>query len=293
MPALPFPENMHSLQTAQERQVVNELQCILDQSVQQQEHQRTEQHQQNAVSEIQNMMIVKSEQQQPFVSINQQNSINSMSVPLDLQFPSAVVPVTTVESNNNPMVQVQSQMAFGSDQVVSNASQFVPSRSLACMPPPMMSRQNSVEMVNVDQQMLTDLIPNPATMVSIPQSTSNSAITVTCQNLGPMTAVSSNGMCQLGVGGGMVKLESQNSNPMNNQILMGTIVSAVSSNNNQSQPETGVVGVGIGPQNYMGATPGDLHAHPGSIANALTQMSENELINYINPSCFEQNLSLV
>ncbi len=50
------------------------------------------------------------------------------------------------------------------------------------------------------------------------------------------------------------------------------------------------VGVG-GVRNYMnGTTSGDLQ---GSIANALTQMSENELINYINPSCFEQNLSLV
>ena len=37
--------------------------------------------------------------------------------------------------------------------------------------------------------------------------------------------------------------------------------------------------------NLMGE---DLQANQGSFANAITQLSDNELLNYINPSCFDQ-----
>jgi hypothetical protein len=35
---------------------------------------------------------------------------------------------------------------------------------------------------------------------------------------------------------------------------------------------------------------GDLQGHQTNLTSVITQMSDNELINYINPSCFEQNL---
>lgn len=40
--------------------------------------------------------------------------------------------------------------------------------------------------------------------------------------------------------------------------------------------------------NVIGLMGGELQGDQGSIANALTQMSDNELLNYINPNCFEQ-----
>jgi hypothetical protein len=42
------------------------------------------------------------------------------------------------------------------------------------------------------------------------------------------------------------------------------------------------------PMNVMNLMGEELQANQGSFANALTQLSDNELLNYINPSCFDQ-----
>ncbi|XP_021950843.1 nuclear factor of activated T-cells 5 isoform X1 [Folsomia candida] len=284
VPTSSFRESIHSAQAAQERQVVNELQCILDQSVSQH---RTEQ---NSVSEMHNLISIKSEiMQQDFSSINQQQQhamSMSATVPLDLQFPSAVTVESSTSTNSN---MVQSQMSFsGQQQGVNTASQFSPTTtSLSCITPttaiPMLTRQGSVELVNVEHQILSELLPGQVTMTSVPQTNSNSAITVTCQSLGSSMSVASNDMCQVS---DIIKMETQSSpiGPQLNVIPLNTVASVAS-----SQPPSAVP-TGLAPQTgYMvGGGNGDFQVHSGSIANALTQMSENELINYINPSCFEQ-----
>jgi hypothetical protein len=263
MPTLQFPEIMQSVQ---ERQVVSELQCILNQS-----SQHSQQINENTSEMQSTLMSIKTEQN--FASI-QQTPLSAATVPLDLQFPNEMTPVTTVDNSI-----VQSQMVFVNQAV--STPQFVPTTTMVNP----LVRQASVEMINVEQQMMTEMMPNSqvtsgnmVTNVSAPQ-TSN--VPVTMQSLDNSGVLVTSGVCQMG---GMIKMESQ----------MAQICTSIGQMplNNQQVVNSLAPGVNMVPQGFVG-TGGELQANPGTITNAFTQMSENELMNYINPSCFEQGLMVL
>lgn len=258
---LQFPENMH-VQSAQERQVVSELQSILDQSVQQRND-----------GPISGMITIKHEGQ-GFPGMHQ-TPITAATVPLDLQFPNAVVPVTSVDSSNSSVLPTQQQMSFteaNPQPFVQTATQM---NGMMSPPVPILTRQGSVEMVSVEHQMLNGLMPTSQGTMS--SSNMNGVVSTTGSNA--IMAVTSAGMCQVGE---MIKMEPQGSSVGATAVSTMPITNVVSS----AQPQPSLAPG----QSYMG---NELQAHSGAIATALTQMSENELMNYINPSCFEQNVPLI
>lgn len=267
MPSISFSENLVTVTSAQERQVVNELQSILD-----------KQNQQRAEQSVPAMgsMAIKNEPQQNFIPMS------CSAVPLDLQFPSAVVPVSsTVETSTGIMAP---QVGFNEQAVTS--SQFGPVTQLQSVSSTvqLLQRQGSMEMPNMEQTMITELMPttrgtvaSSGTLVSVASGPTANSVAGNCQHMtNSITAVSS-AICQVG---DIIKMEGQQTAPMGNHMNINIAIPRAVVTTAQSAT----------PTSFMS---GDLQPHQGTITNALTQMSDNELINFINPSCFEQNVPLV
>jgi hypothetical protein len=285
IPPLPFTSNLIPTTSAQERQVVSELQCILEQSVQQ------NQQQEKAVSEMMNATDILSIK--PEISYNNmnielsQNSITTSSVPLDLQFPTD---------------NIQTVRSVGFSDHTIPSSQYSSVQSLSCMAPEVTSQllnrsANSVELT-AEQKLLTELLPGSQALVpttpntihhSLGGSTAIMAMSSTASN--DMVMTLSGNVPAMSVmdclGSGIIKTEPQTLTTTNVTGNANTIqVNGMAVGSTQSQPSA-VASVTMNNGSYM---VGDLQGHQGTITNAITQMSDNELINYINPSCFDQSL---
>jgi len=82
-------------------------------------------------------------------------------------------------------------------------------------------------------------------------------------------------------------MKTESNSPESSSSSQSTSQSSSSSQQQQQQGQTTSQIINV--INIMGGDlQGDQSFNQGSIANALTQMSDNELLRYINPSCFEQ-----
>jgi len=303
MTGLSFSSNIiTSPTTAHERQVVNELQCILDQSVQQnQQHQKVA----NDIMSTANNITIMSTKSSDSSNSNSNTSSNfdganlssivvPSSVPLDLQFPTDNIhQVTSVSSGVSFSEAISNPQSYSNSSVQQTVQTVVQNMNSMS---PVMSRSSSMDHsmeMNAEQKLLTELLPGSAEMlVSVP-NTNTMSLSV------PDLSVAS--CIQPGTNGTMIKAEpgsnlisSVSSTVNGNSIAIAT--SNILSHNIQGQQHqqpglnSMVNSMGNSGGVVFNNVVGDLQGHQGNITNAITQMSDNELINYINPSCFEHNL---
>jgi len=264
--------------SAQERQVVNELQSILEQSVQQNQHDKVVADMMSATT----IMSIKPENTFSNVLASIQENVNlnvPASVPLDLQFPT-----DTIQSGTSVI-----PVAFP-EQEIGNPP-FSSAPVISCINPEgisqLMTRSVNLE-TNADPKLLTGLLSDPQTSIA----SSNSFVIPAALSSIPMNSVNSDSMTLAEVVTasqlrdvdcrGQVLIKAEPQLPLATNVCMAINNSIVS-----SQPTPTIASNGtINPTNFIG----ELQPHQGTFANALTQLSDNELMNYINPSCFEQNL---
>lgn len=192
----------------------------------------------------------------------------SNAIPLDLQFPTGDLPTTEAGSIvattvANPFQSNVTQLNCVSiPQLIGDINMNGTIATTATSPPVLAATVS----VSDAQQQATVTSPNSVviTTVSPPAQVTTQALTVAdC------------------LGQAIIKAEPT---PVNNEISL-----AIANNVVTVPSTTGAPAVtGTTTQVAMGLLGGsELQPHQGTIANALSQMSDNELINYINPNCFE------
>jgi len=210
------------------------------------------------------MAMVNTSGDFPDIKCNAVSSVTSTLVPLDLQFPSTTAPV--ISDYMNP----------------GNTASLAPSRS---------NEQKSGSSIS------TSAIPLQPTLLDVNVSFNNTmsdfmSASNTVTNDGPMGATMNSKQSKLGLPL-LVAANGNGVSPLHGPGLGGVVPTIQPSSSPQQSPviphtisggfRTGLLGNGVLGVNQVTS------ASSAMVDNVITQMSDKELMDYINPNCFGQS----
>lgn len=251
--------------------VVNNFQSVLQQVVQQQAESKPVVTLIKSASDlIESMKPPTAPTTFSTIAIQNEKPVVTNAIPIDLQFPTQDLPTTeapTMTTVNNPFQTSEPQINCVSIPQMMNG----------------MGMTGPIPTAATSPSGISTAIP-----VTTPQQQQNSTVVTTGMviqaGISPASApvaVSSLSVADC-LGQAIIKEEPPPAINtglrlvMSNNVTSAVVPSALPPGT--APPPTTVMGL-------MGG--GDLQPHQGTIANALSQMSDNELINYINPNCFD------
>lgn len=251
--------------------VVASFQSVLQQAVQQQQ-QAQQQIENKPVVELMKTAseLINSINKPPVtttfttLSMQTEKPVVSNSIPLDLQFPTQDLPTTEA-----PAITTASNPFQSNEQ------------PLNCVTLPQImsgiTMNGTIPTTTTAAPVIASTVVVPLTQQQSPPTTANDVTTIAPGSTPAQVAVSSLTVADC-LGQAIIKSEPM---PTMNLTMNNNVVLTVPPTVPTTLPN------GVTPQ-AMGLLGGaDLQQHQSTIASALSQMSDNELINYINPNCFE------